>query len=456
MPPKMSNLSRHEYLQTLQYHYIRASDRAAKARLLDSAQQTLKVGRKYLIRLFARACDSRPPKPRLGGMIIYGNVLKGSLKEFWLLMGQPCGKLMRAGLGLWIPSWERRHGCLEPGLKSQLEKVSAAQIDRMLRSVKMEYPLKIRPHPANEVRRQIPIREGPWQAAGPGWFEADTVFHGGGNPCGSFIRSLCMVDIYSGWTEVRATWNQSDLKVHARLREIEHGLPMPILGFDTDNGSEMINEAVLRYLRDRKDPVEVTRSRPYHKNDNAHVEQKNRTHVRELLGYERFDHLELVDALNELERAWSLLRNLYSPTLKLEGKERHGARLIKRYEKHPQTPWERIQLHPGTSEATKTRLKELMSKHDPLSLRDEVERKLGAFHALKARLEREREKPEGQPADLEGAGFGLRGAGHASLRSASPAPLQPSPAPSKSKPRGARPLPSPARSNPSPNHQKTA
>lgn len=135
----------------------------------------------------------------------YDGSVKAQLKSLWLLMGQPCSKLMQVGLSLWIPSWEARHGVLKATLKTKLLKISPAQIDRLLQSVKLNYPSKRAPHCANEVRRQIPIRQGPWDVSGPGWFEADTVFHSGGNPGGSFVRSFCMTDIYSGWTEVRPT-----------------------------------------------------------------------------------------------------------------------------------------------------------------------------------------------------------------------------------------------------------
>jgi hypothetical protein len=336
---------------------------------------------------------------------------------------------MQAGLSLWIPSWEQRHGPLETGLKSKLLAISPAHIDRLLRPHKCHYPTGRRPHPANEVRRQIPIRKGPWEASGPGWFEADTVHHSGTSGAGQFIRSLCMTDIYSGWTEVRPTWTQSHYKVHQRLAEIEQSLPMPLLGFDTDNGSEMINDAILRYLQSLGRPIEITRSRPYHSNDNAHVEQKNRTHVREIFGYERFDHLALVEPLHELQTAWSLLCNLYRPTLKLLHKERQGAKVIKHYAKRPQTPCQRIQEHPNTSQTTQVRLRELLASNDPLSLQETVEKLLKSFFELRTRLEEEQERA----ADLGSATPGSGACEIGSLRS----PITPTPAPSVTLPKSA-------------------
>lgn len=421
MPPKMTKINRHDYLQQMTYRYAKATTRRDKTAILTTAEQYLNVGRKYLIRYFARPTDSRPPKPHPGRAVIYGPAVLGKLKTLWLLMGQPCGKLMQASLSLWIPSWEKRHGALDATIKTKLQAISPAQIDRLLRPIKMNYPARRSPHPANEVRRQIPIRKGPWEASGPGWFEADTVHHSGTSGAGQFIRSLCMTDIYSGWTEVRPTWTQSDHKVHQRLAEIEKSLPMPLLGFDTDNGSEMINEAVLRYLRGRESPIELTRSRPYHSNDNAHVEQKNRTHVREMFGYERFDHLTLVEPLNELQSAWSLLCNLYRPTLKLLSKERQGGKVTKRYAKHPQTPCQRIQQHPNTSQKSQERLAELLAINDPISLQERVERLLKSFFELRTKLEGERERA----ADLVRVATGSGAGEIASLRS----PISPTPTP---------------------------
>jgi hypothetical protein len=375
----MSQQSRHEVLKNLQYHYQRAAGGAAKGALLDSAQKMLGVGRKYLIRKLNAPTDSRPPRPRTGRPAAYGAPVLAALRSLWMAMDQPCSKHLKAGLRLWIPSWEAHHGPFVPAVRQALERISPAQMDRLLKNVRVNCPPKHRPRAANDVRAQIPIRQGPWQTSGPGWFEADTVFHNGGDPSGSFVRSLCMTDIYSGWTEVRATWNQSHLKVHERLREIESTLPFALVGFDTDNGPEMINEAVLSYLRKRGTPVEVTRSRPYHKNDNAHVEQKNRTHVREFIGYDRMDNMALVSPLNEAYIAWSLWRNLYRPSSKLLSKERVGAKMIKRHERAPLTPCERILAHPQTTAATKECLAQLLARHDPLTLWGTVQEHLREF-----------------------------------------------------------------------------
>ncbi len=419
----MNPTTRLQILERLQYDYLRALNLSAKSALLDEAQRVLAVGRKYLIRLCSRPTDSRPTKPRTGRPVRYGTSVKAALKDLWLAMDQPCSKHLKAGLVYWIPSWEQRHGPYGAEIKDLVQRISPAQIDRLLASVKTQYPAKVRPTSVNEVRRQIPIRQGPWEVSVPGWLEADTVFHSGGNPSGSFVRSLCVTDIWSGWTEVRATWNQTHHRVHERLREIECMLPFPLIGFDTDNGSEMINYAILSYLKQRPEPVEITRSRPYHSNDNAHVEQKNRTHIREFIGHDRIDEQALVAPLNQAYEAWCLLRNLYHPSSKLLSKARVGGRLIKRHEKQPQTPCQRLLEHEGLSASRKTQLEKLLETNDPMSLAAKVENNLRAYMRVRIELASKRDGEEwGVAAELVSVATDSGGMGASSLRSATPIP----------------------------------
>jgi hypothetical protein len=383
----MSQKSRSDCFKSLQYHYLRATNLASKGALLDSAVNLLGVGRKYLIRKFGTPCDSRGPKPRTGRPVEYDAGVKAALKSLWLAMDQPCSKHLKAGLPLWLPSWEARHGAFSTEVRLGLERISPAQMDRLLKDVRVKCGKKKPRSEANNVRHQIPIRQGPWETTGPGWFEVDTVFHNGGDPSGSFARSLCATDIYSAWTEVRATWNQSQMRVHERLSEMEGGLPFPMLGYDSDNGTEVLNSAVVSYFRGRLVPVLMTRSRPHQSNDNAHVEQKNRTHVREFIGYERIGDLALVEPLNSSYIAWSLWRNLYRPSSKLLSRERQGSRVIKKHEKTPMTPAQRILEHPQVSEEIKARIRQLLQDNDPLTLWDTVQGHLKRFVAVQKSLQ---------------------------------------------------------------------
>lgn len=189
-----------------------------------------------------------------------------------------------------------------------------------------------------------------------------------------------MTDIYSGWTEVRTAWNRSDRVIQIRLNESELSLPFAMLGYDSDNGGEVLNQSILRWLGQRPAPVTVTRSRPYHKNDNAHVEQKNLTHIRLFLGWGRITPMSVVEPLNALMTDWSLWNNLYSPSLKLLGKKREAARVTRQWEKRAATPAQRVLGHGGTTVETRERVERALAGHDPVTLKKSIEEQLREVH----------------------------------------------------------------------------
>ena len=201
---------------------------------------------------------------------------------------------------------------------------------------------------------------------------------------GSFIWSLSMTDIFSGWTEIRSVWNRGQHGVCERFRQIEGNLPFQIKGVDTDNGGEFLNWHFHSYFKERLESVELTRSRPYHKNDQAHIEQKNYTHVRQLLGYDRLDNEGLVEVINKLLVKWSLWSNLYCSTMKQIEKRREGNRQIRRHEKHPKPPCERLIEHWETKEqkAKVKLLRELYKAHDPIEMKEEIEKGLRKINKL--------------------------------------------------------------------------
>lgn len=284
------------------------------------------------------------------------------LRECWLAMDQPCGKRMADMLPLWV-----RHLDCGKQVRGELEGVSAASLDRLLGEFKVRGGKKPRPpRPGSGVKMLVEVRAESWETREVGWTEVDTVAHSGGDMGGNFIWTLTSVEISSGWTELRAIWNRGQQATFQGLESIWQNQPFELRGVDSDNGGEFLNFHLYRWLKERG--IKQTRSRPYDKNDQAYVEQKNHTHARLLLGYERFEHAELVGPLNELLTEWSLWKNLFCVTMKQESKRREGSRQIRRHEKHGRTPAQRL-LESGALKKEKAKtLKKLLEETDPFAM----------------------------------------------------------------------------------------
>ena len=251
-------------------------------------------------------------------------------------------------------------------------------MDRLLRSERVGTS-KWRRRVSNRntrIKQLVPVRTGPWEVNEPGWMEADAVAHCGGSMAGDYIWSLTYKDIFSCWTEARATWNRSGDAVKEYTAKLVETLPFKMLGLDVDNGPEFLNWSLYGYCKKAKDEILMTRSRAYQKNDNAHVEQRNWTHVRQLLGYDRLENPSHVDLINDLyENEWSLFRNLFCPTMKLISKERNGSRYIKHFGE-PKTPCQRLLESADVPAHQKQRLRRLLQTADPYLLQQSIQRKL--------------------------------------------------------------------------------
>ena len=222
----------------------------------------------------------------------------------------------------------------------------------------------------------------------PGWLEADTVAHCGSSPAGDFIWSVTYTDIFSQWTESRAVWNKGAAGVVTRTREVEAALPFALLGFDSDNGGEFLNYHLWRYFSERAAPVSFTRSRPDHKNDNAHVEQKNWSHARQLLGYERLEVEALLAPINALyTEVWNPLQNFFCPSLQLLEKVKEGSRYRKRYAP-AQTACARLLAWPDLKTPQRRELRARQAELDPLALVEDKERRRREILALARRSSR--------------------------------------------------------------------
>ena len=311
----MSPRSKKEYLDVVHPRYKHASKKD-KAAILDEFCQVCGYHRKHAIRLLRKYKRFTKPKPKKKGRkpIYDKKALLKPLKKIWLKANLPCSKRLKAILPLWLPGYIQIHGMLPEKLINGLLSLSPATIDRFLKHTRIKYNKRGRSttKPGTLLRKKIPISTNQWDESRPGFLEADTVAHCGESLAGMFAYTIDFVDIATGWTEQRAVWGKGEAGVLEQIKDVEQSLPFPLLGFDSDNGSEFLNYHLFRHFTERKRPVQFTRSRPYHKDDNAHVEQKNWTHVRQWLGYHRLSNRDVVPLLNNLyTQEWRLFHNFF-------------------------------------------------------------------------------------------------------------------------------------------------
>lgn len=387
----MSPRSKKEYLDEIHKRYKLAS-RKDKTSILDEFCLVCGYHRKHAVRLLRTYRRYTKPKPRKKGRPPCYNdeTLLKPLVHIWLAANLPCSKRLKAILPLWLPFYEEP---LPEPVCALLLAMSPSTMDRVLRPVRARYKGSGRSttKPGTLLRKHIPVKTNQWDETRPGFVEADTVAHCGTSTAGSYALSIDCVDIATGWTEQRAVWGKGETGVLGGIRDIEASLPFPLLGFDSDNGSEFLNHHLLRHFALRKAPVQFTRSRAYHKNDNAHVEQKNWTHIRQWLGYDRMDNPEVVPLLNDLyTNEWRLFHNFFGPSTKLIRKERIASRTVKRYDTY-KTPYQRVMESGHIDASVKERLTELLRTLNPFVLRRAMEARIKAvFHACSR-------KPESTP-----------------------------------------------------------
>ena len=379
----MGRREKRAYLEQIRDRYRKAK-RAEKAKILDEFCAVCNYHRKYAIRLLSLRQRVKPAR-RVGRKPLYDRPeVVTVVRRIWLATDQMCGKRLKAALALWLPYDEAEYGAHDPEAKMLLARISPATLDRLLRTIRADAPGRgaTGTRPGTLLKNQIPIRTGNWDITQPGFVEADTVAHCGNSLAGDFVWSLTMTDIYTGWTECRATWNKGAKGVVAQIQSIEAALPFPLRGFDCDNGSEFLNHHLLRYFTNHPYTPGFTRSRPYKKNDNAHVEQKNWSQVRQLFGYDRFDNPRLAELMSDLyANEWSMLQNFFCPTLKLKEKVRVGSRYKKKYHS-PQTPYARVLECEHVAPEQKQRLRNLADSLNPFELKRRIEVKLKTIFQL--------------------------------------------------------------------------
>ena len=376
---KMSISDKRKYFQVVVRRYHR-SGKDKKGQILDEFCATFEMSRSYAIRLMNNGYARTRKRPGRASRYQSAEFIK-ALKQLWFASEWACGKLLKPAIPLLLPHLERRRGVLSEEVRRLLLTISPASIDRVLSPFRARYRRgRSLTKPGSILRNQIPISTEVWDTAVPGFVEADTVAHCGNSGQGPFVVTLTLTDIATQWTENRAVWTKTAENTVAAIRDIEAALPFSIKGFDCDNGSEFLNDHLVRYFQGRK--IRLTRSRPYRKNDNAHVEQKNWTTARALLGYVRLENPELVPLINDIyANEWSSWKNFFCPTLKLKEKKQLGAKIVRKYHQ-PMTPYQRVLASPEIPEETKQALKLRFDSLDPFELRERIEQKLKRVKAM--------------------------------------------------------------------------
>jgi len=375
----VSSEAKRQYVHAIYQRYRQAA-RPEKQRILDEFCQVAGYHRKSAIRLLNGPAPGAPRPARRRGSLYGPPVIEG-LRAIWEAAGFPWSVRLKALLPLWLP-WARRRLGLSRAVEHQLLAISPRQMDRRLADYKRQLKRRLygRTKPGTLLKHHIPLKTDRWDVTQPGFAEIDLVSHSGDSADGEFVHSLNMTDIHTTWVETIAVLGKSQARVQQALDTARQALPFRLRGIDSDNGSEFINDHLYRYCQAQE--IQFTRGRPYKKDDNAHIEQKNWTHVRKLLGYVRYETPAALEAINALYRnELRLFQNLFLPSVKLVRKERVGARLRRRYNA-PQTPLDRVRACPEADRAAVAHLTALRERLDPFALAQTIERKLEGIYAL--------------------------------------------------------------------------
>lgn len=372
----MGKLSRADYFRVVKRQYKRGTKKQ-KGELLDTAVELTGLHRKVVARHLRNKLVKK--KVVLKRPDRYSPETKQAVRTLW----HATSDIAAERLHPFIPELlDKLVACGEltvtPETDAQLRKISLATVKRIVRTEKRRSTVRIggTTKPGSLLKRQITVRYGRWDETNPGWCETDTVAHCGEELVGTFIYSLNLVDIATSWSEQVAVMGKGERAVTTNLDGLRRRLPFRLLGLDMDNGSEFINWSLHAYAK--KNNITLTRSRPYRKNDQAHVEQKNWTAIRQLVGYQRMDTSEQLELLNGLyANEWRLYINFFQPTMKVKEttKDQATGKKTKRYYQ-AQTPYQRLMSHPKVSAEKKAMLQSQYDSLNPVQLKAQIQRKL--------------------------------------------------------------------------------
>jgi hypothetical protein len=381
MNTHMSAITRQEVLAQKRQRYATAG-RPHKAKIITELVELFGYHRKAAIRALRPRRTVAAPFVRGRPKDYDPDKLLPPLKVIWLAALQPCGERLKACLPDWLPAYETDHRRLDAAVRQALLTASRATLDRLLIPARVAHRRRAATRPGSLLRAVIPIRT-EWPENAPGYLEMDTVALCGGALDDRHGWMFDAVDVHTTWSVLRGLPNRSEASVCGQMDDLADRLPFPLRGLDSDNGGEFVNHQLVRYCAGRTPPVTFTRSRPYRKNDQAHVEQKNFTNVRLWFGYERYDQPDLWPLINTLCRgALHQLLNYFLPTMKLEKKERVGSKTVRTYGP-TMTPLERVLACAEVSAATQAQLRAEQAALNPLALRREVDRQMKAIEAVR-------------------------------------------------------------------------
>jgi hypothetical protein len=376
----MSKKSKREYLHEIIERYNKAG-KEGKKKISDEFCSVCGYHRKYAIKLLNQSPlqEINNQSKRAGRKKKYHTVgVINFLKILWKRTNLICSDRLKAAIPIWLPIYKKSISALSKKDEELLRSISPATIDRILAKFRGKYTKRglCTTRPGSIIRDLIPIKTNQWDESRPGFIEVDLVAHCGSSVAGEYINTLDVVDIATGWTSQRAVWGKGEVNTFKAIREIELTLPFKIKGFDSDNGKEFMNYRLLKYFKHRTQPVSYTRSRAYNKNDNAHIEEKNWTVVRQYIGYDRLNNPEQLELLNDLYRNdLNDFVNYFLPSVKLISKERQGSKIKKKHDK-AKTPFQRLFDSKYIDEEKKLELLRILNRLDPFKLQENIEKKI--------------------------------------------------------------------------------